>query len=181
MAQALSSKLRWLTLGTQYDWPTRAYTPQNSHPFPPALKTYIRHLFPRLRPESGVVLLYSAKDYMPAHRDVSEHCAKPLASFSLGCDGIFILARGEEGGEEEARPRTAVVRVRSGDVVWLDGEARWAWHAMARTVKGTCPGFLAGWPGGGVGMDGEEGRRVGKWRGWMGGRRVNVSCRQVWD
>jgi alkylated DNA repair protein alkB homolog 1 len=181
MAQFLSSKLRWLTLGSQYDWPTRSYDKQGSTVFPPDLAKLVTGLFPHIRPESGVVLIYSSKDYMPVHRDVSEQCERALASFSLGCDGIFVIARGEDGGEEEKRPRTAAIRVRSGDCIHLDGEARWAWHAMARTLPSTCPKLLADWPVGTPGVTGEEKRAYEKWKGYMSTKRINISCRQVWD
>ncbi|KAF2197869.1 hypothetical protein GQ43DRAFT_434781 [Delitschia confertaspora ATCC 74209] len=195
--QFLYSKLRWLTLGEQYDWPTRSYA-KHSTAFPSDLRALVKGLFPHIRPESGVVLVYSAKDFMPVHRDVSEQCETALASFSVGCDGIFVMAKGEDpveddeaedgrGGKEweKARepPKTVAIRVRSGDVVHLEGEARWAWHAMARTIPGTCPEFLRDWPVGtqGVKRGSAEEKRLRVWKGWMGSKRINVSCRQVWD
>lgn len=177
-AQFLVSKLRWLTIGDQYDWPTRSYGKHESS-FPPDLTGLVQGLFPDIRPESGVILLYSGKDYMPVHRDVSEQCQNALASFSLGCDGIFIIARGEDSGEGENQPRTLAIRVRSGDCVHLDGEARWAWHAMARTISGTCPDFLKAWPSGTIGATSDEKRMYEKWKGYMNGKRLNISCRQV--
>ncbi|KAG8623049.1 hypothetical protein KVT40_008025 [Elsinoe batatas] len=182
-SQLLSSKLRYLTLGTQYHWPTRSYPFTTPTPFPPDLTPLITRLFPSFRPESGVCLLYGPKDFMPVHRDVSEQCVRPLASFSFGCDGIFLLAKGEGDGEgeteEQREARLVAVRVRSGDVVYLDGESRWAWHAMPRTVGGTGPEWAESWP---VGTPGSEGGgEWERWRGWMRGRRLNVSCRQVWD
>jgi DNA alkylation damage repair protein AlkB len=178
--QFLYSKLRWLTLGEQYDWPTRSYA-KHATPFPEDLAKLVTGLFPHIRPESGVVLLYSSKDFMPVHRDVSEQCQRALASFSVGCDGIFILARGEDDGVGENAPRTLIIRVRSGDCVHLDGEARWAWHAMARTIPSTCPPYLANWPVGTPGASAEEEKAYKKWKGFMGTKRINVSCRQVWD
>jgi DNA alkylation damage repair protein AlkB len=124
--QFLYTKLRWLTLGEQYDWPTRSYA-KHATPFPKDLATLVTGLFPHIRPESGVVLMYGAKDFMPVHRDVSEQCQRALASFSVGCDGIFIMARGEDDGQGDKAPRTVAIRVRSGDVVHLTGQARWAW------------------------------------------------------
>lgn len=178
--QFLYSKLRWLTLGEQYDWPTRSYA-KHATPFPQDLSKLVTGLFPPIRPESGVVLIYSGKDFMPVHRDVSEQCQRPLASFSVGCDGIFILARGEDNGTGENTPRTVAIKVRSGDCVHLDGEARWAWHAMARTIPSTCPSYLASWPVGTPGATSEEERAYKKWKGYMATKRINVSCRQVWD
>jgi DNA alkylation damage repair protein AlkB len=178
--QFLYSKLRWLTLGEQYDWPTRSYA-KHATPFPADLSKLVTGLFPHIRPESGVVLTYSAKDFMPVHRDVSEQCQRALASFSVGCDGIFIMARGEDNGVDEKAPRTVKIRVNSGDCLHLDGEARWAWHAMARTIPSTCPAHLASWPVGTPGATAEEEKVFKKWKGYMGTKRINVSCRQVWD
>ncbi|KAI4617545.1 uncharacterized protein J4E87_008181 [Alternaria ethzedia] len=178
--QFLYTKLRWLTLGEQYDWPTRSYA-KHATPFPEDLTTLVTGLFPHIRPESGVVLMYSAKDFMPVHRDVSEQCQRALASFSVGCDGIFIMARGEDDGEGENAPRSVAIRVHSGDVVHLTGNARWAWHAMARSIPSTCPDYLANWPAGTPGSTAAEEKTYKKWKGYMGTKRINVSCRQVWD
>ncbi|KAF1834698.1 oxidoreductase domain-containing protein [Decorospora gaudefroyi] len=178
--QFLYTKLRWLTLGEQYDWPTRSYA-KHATPFPEDLSALVTGLFPHIRPESGVVLMYSAKDFMPVHRDVSEQCQRALASFSVGCDGIFIMARGEDDGKGEHAPRSVAIRVHSGDVVHLTGDARWAWHAMARTIPSTCPKHLASWPVGTPGATPAEEKAYKKWRGYMGTKRINVSCRQVWD
>jgi alkylated DNA repair protein alkB family protein 1 len=180
MEQFLYTKLRWLTLGEQYDWPTRSYA-KHATPFPGDLSRLVTGLFPHIHPESGVVLMYSAKDFMPVHRDVSEQCQRALASFSVGCDGIFIMARGEDNGEADNAPRTVAIRVKSGDCVHLTGEARWAWHAMARTIPSTCPSHLASWPVGTPGATPAEEKAYKKWKGYMGTKRINVSCRQVWD
>jgi alkylated DNA repair protein alkB family protein 1 len=158
--------------------------------FPSDIARLVKELFRSVfEPESGVVLIYGAKDYMPVHRDVSEECERGLASFSLGCDGLFILSRekdinnmvGEadnEGKGEEDEDREMemlVLRVRSGDCVWMGGETRWCWHAMPKVMAGTCPEWLQEWPV-------EKGGRTEyeRWRGFMKGKRVNISCRQVW-
>lgn len=129
------------------------------------------------------MLLYSGKDYMPVHRDVSEECEHGLASFSLGCDGLFVIARDLEGydprigdEDEEREMRIVVVRVRSGDVVCMGGETRWAWHAMPKVLAKTVPSWLREWP---VGEDTPE--EFERWRGYMRGKRLNISCRQVWN
>ena len=183
MAQFLSKKLRWLTLGSQYDWPTRSYPENSSTAFPEAIAERVSGLFPHIRAESGVCLLYGGKDYMPVHRDVSEQCERALASFSFGCDGIFILARGVEeiDDPEERRRRVVAIRVRSGDCIHLDGEARWAWHAMPTTISGTCPDWLEKWPVGTPGASQQDERAFAKWKGYFGRKRLNVSCRQVRD
>jgi alkylated DNA repair protein alkB family protein 1 len=188
-AQFLSKKLRWLTLGSQYHWPTRSYDPNTPTTFPSDLHTLVTGLFPDIKPESGVCLLYGGKDFMPTHRDVSEQCQTALASFSFGCDGLFVVAKGEEEVEDEAEKakRTVTIRVRSGDCVIMDGETRWAWHAMPKVLPGTCPKWLDDWPM--LSKDDPEGGRwtaaekkaFAKWKGYMGRKRLNVSCRQVWS
>lgn len=188
-AAQMSSKLRWLTIGEQYHWPTRSYPVDTPTTCPSDLHQLVTGLFPHIKPESGVCLLYGARDYMPVHRDVSEQCQTGLASFSFGCDGVFVVAKGEEEAVDEVdrQRRTVVIRVRSGDCVHMTGETRWAWHAMARTIPGTCPEWLADWPL--IKKDDDEADRwteaekkaFVKWKGYMGRKRLNVSCRQVWN
>ncbi|KAF2801431.1 uncharacterized protein BDZ99DRAFT_577573 [Mytilinidion resinicola] len=200
-AQFLQKKLRWLTLGSQYNWSTRSYPPSSPTPFPADLAELVTTLFKAsFKPESGVVLLYSPKDYMPVHRDVSEESPRGLASFTLGCDGLFIIAKEdlpreerEQGDEPEAPPHHAssknsksdspkqpmvVIRVRSGDVVQMDGPTRWAWHAMPKVMAGTCPESLHAWP---VKEGGGAPKEYARWKGYMRSKRLNISCRQVWE
>jgi len=182
MSQFLQKKLRWLTLGDQYNWNTRSYPSESPAPFPADIAALVTSLFEdSFTPESGVVLLYSPKDYMPVHRDVSEECERGLASFSLGCDGLFIIARdkfpGEDERNEDREQEMIVIRVRSGDVVQMGGETRFAWHAMPKVLAGTCPLWLHDWPA----VKGAENKEYEKWKGYMKGKRLNISCRQVWS
>jgi alkylated DNA repair protein alkB family protein 1 len=191
-ATFLSRKLRWLTLGSQYDWKTRSYSGKDPTIFPPDIAALVEEIFRDINPfksESGVVLLYSPKDYMPVHRDVSEECQNGLLSISLGCDGIFVIAKFDNidtASEAETNEqitqncKTMVIRVRSGDVVRMSGTMRWAWHAMPKVIPGTAPNFLQKWPAG-TGRDVVEERAYGRWKGYMAAKRINLSCRQVWD
>ena len=119
---------------------------------------------------------------MPVHRDVSEECQRGLASFSLGCDGLFIIARDKHPDadqvNEDREQEMIVIRLRSGDVVQMGGQTRWAWHAMPKVVAGTCPEWLQDWPV--RGLEGEP-KMYEKWRGYMRAKRLNISCRQVWS
>jgi len=179
-----------LTLGSQYDWTTRLYSGagEAGTKFPKDIAALVKMLFnSAFEPESGVVLVYGTKDYMPVHRDVSEECERGLASFTFGCDGLFIVAReikvdGKVVDENDIdrEMKCEVVRVRSGDCVWMEPPTRWCWHAMPKVMGGTCPVDLGEWPVGSLGK-GVNGREFEKWRGWMRGKRVNISCRQVWD
>ena len=176
-------KLRWLTVGTQYDWTTRSYPDNRESTFPADMRNLVQDLFPTVNTESGVILLYSPKDFMPVHRDVSEDCAHGIVSISLGCDGLFILANElpEEGdgvAEKSNITSTIVIRVHSGDVVYIAGKTRFAWHAMPKVIAGTCPPWLEDWPA----SDGGNGNaNYNKWKGWMASKRVNISCRQVFS
>lgn len=119
---------------------------------------------------------------MPVHRDVSEESPLGLASFSLGCDGLFIISRDVNGGgdesDEEREQQMVVLRVRSGDVVQMADETRWAWHAMPKIIGGTCPPWLEDWPVGGPEARGPI--EFERWKGYVRGKRLNISCRQVW-
>lgn len=185
MAQFLQKKLRYVTLGSQYDWSTRSYTETTPTPFPEDIARFVTTLFQHaFKPESGVVLLYSTKDFMPVHRDVSEECERGLASFTLGCDGLFVIARDRHEGEAEREDREqqiVCIRVRSGDVVQMGGETRWAWHAMPKIMGNTCPEGMADWPVGSHGDEKSEPKGFQGWRGYMRTKRLNISCRQVWS
>ncbi|KAK4508410.1 hypothetical protein PRZ48_002148 [Zasmidium cellare] len=157
--QFLSKKLRWCTLGGQYDWTAKQYPSSTPPPFPPDLKSLIETIFP-MRAEAAILNLYSPGDTLSLHRDVSEECGAPLVSISLGCDAVFVCGLGEEA---------AVLRLRSGDAVLMSGESRYAWHGVPKIVEGTCPAWMEGWPG-------EE---FGEWEGWMRGKRVNLNVRQM--
>ena len=203
IAQFLQKRWRWLTIGAQYDWPTRQYPPKEDVPtrFPSDIAKLVAGLFPRVRAESGVVLVYSPKDFMPVHRDVSELCERELCSFTLGCDGLFIVALDEEqnhgeqtlptesvreaclAGDDPSRPqKTAIIRVRSGDVIQMAGPTRWAWHAMPKVMANSCPDFLREWPLK-AGMDPKDKETIAfrRWKGYMNVKRINISCRQVYD
>lgn len=75
--------------------------------------------------------------------------------------------------------RFVSVKLRSGDVVVMSGEARFAWHGVPRIVEGSCPEWMREWPA----YDGDVEERPGfeQWRGWMAGKRVNLNVRQMFE
>lgn len=172
----LNRKLRWMTLGGQYDWTNKVYPAGPPPSFPPDIKDLIEGIFP-MKAEAAIVNLYSPGDTLSLHRDVSEECDRPLVSISLGCDGIFIA--GLEGGDEDGKPRVAVMRLRSGDAVLMSGESRYAWHGVPRILGGTCPEWMRCWPA----LHGEDakGGQFAGWEGWMASKRVNLNVRQMFD
>ena len=170
--QYLNKKLRWMTLGGQYDWTNKVYPSEPSPAFPPDIKTLVEGIFP-MKAEAAIVNLYSPGDTLSLHRDVSEECSEPLVSISLGCDGIFVVGLDGKGPHDE--PRVAAIRLRSGDAVLMSGESRYAWHGVPKVIEGTCPDWMEDWPSGieSVGQSYES------WRGWMKGKRINLNVRQM--
>lgn len=169
--QFLNKKLRWMTLGGQYDWTNKVYPEGPPPPFPPSTKNLVEHLFP-MKAEAAIVNLYSPGDTLSLHRDVAESCDQPLVSISLGCDGIFVIGlEAVEEGAPHGEPRVVVLRLRSGDAVLMSGESRYAWHGVPKVVEGSCPDWMQDWPG----------EQYPEWKGWMKGKRVNLNVRQMFD
>nr|CAG8625977.1 14091_t:CDS:2 [Entrophospora candida] len=97
----LIRKLRWITLGYQYHWPSKTYHFDRKFPFPKDLEnltklvvlainglsdTHNNLLFDyspeEWKPEAGVVNFYQSKDSLMAHIDKSEeNMSAPLISF----------------------------------------------------------------------------------------------------
>lgn len=171
-SQFLHKKLRWLTLGLQYDWSKKIYPKSNSPPFPGDLANFTQILFPGMRPEAAIVNIYSPGDTLSVHRDVSEESGQGLVSISLGCDGIFVTGTEDKDGKS---PKILAVRLRSGDAIVMSGPSRFAWHGVPQIIANTCPDSLKNWPA-------EETSRVfDEWNGWMLNKRINLNMRQVTD
>lgn len=66
-----------------------------------------------------------------------------------------------------------LLRLRSGDAIYMSEDARYAWHGVPKVLKGTCPDYLADWPA-------DDGRYE-EWRGWMKTKRINLNVRQMRD
>lgn len=173
--QFLNKKLRWTTLGGQYDWTKKVYPTVPPPAFPADIKKLIEDIFP-MKAEAAIVNLYSPGDTLSLHRDVSEECNRPLASVSLGCDALFIA--GLEGESPDEKPRVATIRLRSGDAVLMSGESRYAWHGVPKVLEGTCPSWMEDWP---CRQSESDSARFEHWRGWMKGKRVNLNVRQMFE
>lgn len=124
----LIRKMRWTTLGLQYDWTTKTYPPHGSCPFPADLAALATTLaqaagFPEFRPEAAIINMYQLTDTLTGHVDRSEqNMDAPLLSISLGSSCVFLL-----GGTDRDQPVTAI-RIRSGDVCILSGPSRRFYH-----------------------------------------------------
>jgi DNA alkylation damage repair protein AlkB len=167
VAEFLRKKLRWMTLGGQYDWTAKMYPSEDPPAFPADIKQLLKSLFPATDAQAAIVNFYSPGDTLSIHRDVSEHCDHGLVSISIGCDGLFIV--GNQDGIE-----TATIRLRSGDAVYMTGVSRYAWHGVPKIIPDTCPEWLARWPA----ADNSE-TEYNIWRGWMNDKRVNLNVRQM--
>lgn len=180
VSQFLSRKLRWLTLGGQFDWTGKRYPLEEEPPFPEKLGKFVHSLFPFMKPEAAIVNIYRPGDVLSVHRDVSEESDNALVSLSLGCQGILVVGLQEADGEP---PKTAAIRLYSGDAVCLSGSARFAWHGVPQVLQGTSPNWLQDWPAKTTNTELEENqaRRYEAWRGWMSNKRVNLSVRQIRD
>ena len=187
VSEFLHRKLRWLTLGGQYDWTQKMYPNKDAPPFPEAIANLLQGLFPETRPEAAIVNIYTPGDTLSVHRDVSEDSDNGLVSISLGCDGIFIAGIESEDDDiknnNSNQPAQLVVRLRSGDAVYMTGQARFAWHGVPQVIPDTCPPWLGEWPAAAPDAeprnDGPD--RHEAWRGWMKNKRVNLNVRQMRD
>ncbi|KAJ8120957.1 hypothetical protein O1611_g10225 [Lasiodiplodia mahajangana] len=175
--QALDRRLSWVTLGGQYNWSERQY-PNKQHPeFPTDIAGFLQTLFPETLAQAAIVNFYTPGDSMMMHRDVSEQTDKGLVSFSIGCDALFMIAPNDYGkpaeNQDTASPKKQYIllRLRSGDAIYMSQESRYAWHGVPKVLKGTCPDFLEDWPA-------EDGK-FEEWKGWMKNKRINLNVRQI--
>ena len=166
IAQVLQKSLRWITLGGQYDWTNKVYPDEKPPAFPPDVYGLLNGLFPAMKPQAAIVNLYSPGDTLSLHRDVSEKSDRGLVSISLGCDCLFVI-----GNQHPSDG--LVIRLRSGDGVFMAGDARFAWHGVPRILPNTCPLGLESWPA--------ESGQFEDWQGWMSNKRINLNVRQMND
>jgi alkylated DNA repair protein alkB family protein 1 len=140
----LLRRMRWTTLGYQYNWTTKEYDfDLDPAPFPTDLADFSRFTAeacgygPDFRSEAGIVNWYGLGDTLTSHVDRSELTMEaPLLSVSLGSSCVFLV-----GGTGREDPVTPVV-LRSGDLSILSGPARHFFHGVPRVLPGTLPRHL---------------------------------------
>ncbi|KAM5568222.1 alpha-ketoglutarate-dependent dioxygenase alkB [Rosa sericea] len=134
-ASVLLRKLRWSTLGLQFEWSKRNYDVSLPHKkIPDTLCQLAKKLAaPAMpssedfQPEAAIVNYFGLGDMLGGHLDDMEaDWSKPIVSMSLGCKAIFLL-----GGKLREDPPLAMF-LRSGDVVLMAGEARECFHGVPR-------------------------------------------------
>ena len=172
MSQFLRKKLRWMTLGAQYDWTKKSYPECNEPSFPHDISNFLRRLFPKTKPEAAIVNLYSPGDTLSLHRDVSENASNGLISLSIGCEGLFVIDAGLATDHDE---KPACLRLRSGDALYMTGSSRHCWHGIPKILPNTCPEALREWPANLAQVD----DRFHEWHGWLESKRINLNVRQV--
>ncbi|GAV90825.1 2OG-FeII_Oxy_2 domain-containing protein [Cephalotus follicularis] len=134
-ASSLLRKLRWSTLGLQFDWSKRNYDLSLPHnKIPDALGQLANRMAApanpmgeEFQPEAAIVNYFGSGDTLGGHIDDMEaDWSKPIVSISLGSKAIFLL-----GGKSREDPPLAMF-LRSGDVVLMAGEARECFHGVPR-------------------------------------------------
>ncbi|KAK9063531.1 hypothetical protein SSX86_017401 [Deinandra increscens subsp. villosa] len=134
-ASVLLRKLRWSTLGLQFDWSKRCYNVSLPHnKIPDALCELAKKMAApamavgeEFQPEAAIVNYFSSGDMLGGHLDDMEaDWSKPIVSMSLGCKAIFLL------GGKSRNDEPLAMFLRSGDVVLMAGEARERFHGVPR-------------------------------------------------
>ncbi len=85
-------------------------------------------------PQTSIINFFAVNTKRPmgGHRDAAEMINAPLVSVSLGNSAIFLIS---ESDHCEPLP----LWLRSGDVLIMTGQARFALHCVARVVPNSCP------------------------------------------
>eukprot|EP00249_Psilotum_nudum_P005937 c19337_g1_i2 orf=302-1516(+) len=171
-AKSLLRKLRWATLGLQFDWSKRAY--DLSLPYT-RLSSKLSELASRLaKPaltcgsfcaEAAIINYFGPDDMLGGHVDDMElDWTKPIVSISLGCKALFLL-----GGQSRDDPPTAMF-LRSGDVLLMAGPARSCFHGVPRIFvqpeESELPGF-------------SESNSFAPFFDYIKESRININIRQV--
>lgn len=126
--------LGWVTDAAGYRYqPTHPTARAPWPPIPPALLALWAELADsRTPPDACLVNLYRARARMGLHQDRDEaDFSLPVLSVSLGDTAIFRL-----GGLDRRAP-TRSLRLASGDVCILSGQARLAFHGIDRILPGS--------------------------------------------
>ncbi|KAH6981347.1 hypothetical protein BKA56DRAFT_673750 [Ilyonectria sp. MPI-CAGE-AT-0026] len=173
--QVLQKRLHWVTFGGQYDWTNRVYPDEAPLQFPSDISNFLETLFPETEAQASILNFYTPGDTMMMHRDVSEETDKGLVSLSFGCDCLFMIAPNAMGhADDHGTKQYLLLRLRSGDAIYMTKESRYAWHGVPKVLKGTCPDYLKDWPS-------RDDGKFAKWRGWMENKRINLNVRQMRD
>ncbi|KXN69550.1 hypothetical protein CONCODRAFT_7959 [Conidiobolus coronatus NRRL 28638] len=150
-------RLRWITFGYQYHWPSKEYICDENHKVPvefsnlcdavvksvyqvcnPISGEYISNYNPcDFKSEGGVINYYQLKDSLMGHVDKSEpNTTAPLISFSLGQSAVFLIG----GPTKDTEPIPLILR--SGDILIMGEQCRRNYHGVPRIIENTLPEYL---------------------------------------
>ncbi|KAL5600928.1 hypothetical protein BROUX41_005762 [Berkeleyomyces rouxiae] len=188
--QVLNRRLSWVTLGGQFDWTNRIYPGTIPPEFPQDLGSFLHAMFPQTVAQAAIVNFYTPGDTMMMHRDVSEKTDRGLVSLSIGCDSLFMIAPNDVdwdniddsvNQDQETNKKFLLLRIRSGDVVYMTEESRYAWHGVPKVFRDSCPEDLQDWPARKRGDDADDDSidEFEEWRGWLRNKRININVRQM--
>ena len=97
-SMSIMGRMRWVTLGYQYDWTERKYYPEAFVPFPSQLADLCKELGQALGknntidPQAAIVNFYPENAVMGGHVDDAEWTYDhPVYSISLGSPCVFLL------------------------------------------------------------------------------------------
>jgi alkylated DNA repair protein (DNA oxidative demethylase) len=110
--------------------------PETGKPWPP-IPEMVLDVWRRVsayphEPEACLVNFYQGGARMGLHRDEDEEdFSAPVVSVSLGDTAVFRIGGPERGG------KTETLKLTSGDVLAMGGEARLCYHGIDRVLTGT--------------------------------------------
>lgn len=166
-----NKKLRWITLGGQYNWTEKVYpsfTP-NSHgfpPFPAPLARLLNGAFPSITPEAAIVNFYSPGDILSPHQDIAELSSADLISASIGCACVFYI-----GPSRSSSPLSILLN--SGDLLIMGGQSRTAYHGVGKVFPNSSPAYLT--------SDPDDPVWSNCFGPWLSDKRINLNVRQMLD
>lgn len=193
-----SKRLRWVTLGGQYNWTTKKYPSFNvGDPMCPPFPQRLGLLFSRpifdLVPEAAIVNFYSPGDILSPHQDVAEISTADLVSLSLGCEAVFYVGLdryGEIAGttSDDTKDKCSVTKpplqilLKSGDAIVMGGKARHAYHGVGKVWADTCPDYLKNLENNPLLGCLNNDETIEKWKlysEWISTKRININVRQM--
>ncbi|KAJ3176514.1 hypothetical protein HDU87_005208 [Geranomyces variabilis] len=141
-------RLRWASLGYQYNWASNTYHLDRKVAFPQMIDTITAAVVGAVanvtgysrdqwKSEAGIINFYQLGDALMAHQDRSEENAlAPLISFSFGNSCIYLI------GSDTRDVAPTPILLQNGDILVMHGSARRAFHSVPRILENTLPEYL---------------------------------------
>ncbi|RDW34986.1 hypothetical protein B0I72DRAFT_133650 [Yarrowia lipolytica] len=161
-----NKQLRWVTLGGQYNWTTKAYPSfipgtEGFPYFPKNLYELLSRPLFSINPEAAIINFYSPGDILSPHQDVAELSQDDLVSVSIGLDAIFYVGLNRYDDSENSLAPPLCLMLRSGDVIVMGGKSRHAYHGIGKVFSNTSPDLNS------------------PYQDWLDTKRVNINVRQM--